>query len=66
MLIQDHIIYKIIKDQGGSATKKQIFDAFEDDEETKRLIEERLRVMERFGILTVDGDEVRIEVGRPS
>ena len=64
MPISDYTIYKIIENQGGKTTKKQIFEALEalgGPEAEKRIIEEKLRTMERFGIITIDGDEVTIK-----
>ena len=58
--IQDYMIYRVIRDHGGRITKKQIFEALGTDNKTKRVIEEKLRMMTRFGIVVVEGDNVRI------
>lgn len=58
--VQDYMIYNILKNQGGRATRQQIFDALGDDEESRRAIKEKLTTMERFGIIAVEGDEVTI------
>ena len=61
MPISDYTIYKIIENQGGKTTKKHIFEALGGPEAEKRIIEEKLRTMERFGIITINGDEVTIK-----
>jgi hypothetical protein len=58
--IQDYMIYRVIKDRGGNATKKQIFEVLGTDDEAKRVIEEKLRKMTSFGIVVVEGDNVKI------
>ncbi len=55
--IQDYMIYRVIKDRGGNATKKQIFEALGTDDEAKRIIEEKLKKMTRFGIVMIDEEE---------
>lgn len=58
--IQDYMIYRVIRDHGGRITKKQIFEALGTDDKTKKVIEEKLRMMTSFGIVVVEGDNVRI------
>ena len=59
-MVQDYIIHRFIREQGGKATKKQIFEAFGSDKETRRRIEEKLMMMDRFGLVVIDGEEVKI------
>jgi len=56
----DHVIYRAIRDRGGRATKQQIFEALGDDAGTRKAIEERLRLMATYGIVAIEGDEVRL------
>jgi len=58
--IQDYMIYRVIRDHGGRINKKQIFEALGTDDKTKKAIEEKLRMMTRFGIVVVEGQNVRI------
>lgn len=59
-MVQDYIIHRFIRERGGGATKQEILEALGSDEESKRLIEEKLTMMERFGILTIDGEIVSL------
>lgn len=56
----DHMIYRFIRDRGGRATKQQIFEALGDDAGARKAIEERLRLMATYGIVKIEGDEVRV------
>jgi hypothetical protein len=58
--IRDRDIYRFIKEGGGRATRRQIFEALGDDEESRKTIEEKLMMMARMGIVIIEGDEVRI------
>ncbi len=58
--IQDYMIYNIVKDRGGKATKAQIAETLGGGDEVKMLIEEKLRMMARFGLIVVEGDTVKI------
>ena len=44
----------------GSALKEEICESLGDDAESRRTIDEKLRTMERFGLVTIDGEEVKI------
>ena len=59
-MVQDYIIHRFIREQGGKATKQQIFEALGSDKETRRRIEEKLMMMDRFGLVVIDGEEVKI------
>jgi len=58
--IRDRDIYSFIKEGGGRATRRRIFEALGDDEESRKTIEEKLMMMARMGIVIIEGDEVRI------
>jgi len=60
MAIFEHTIHGFLREHGGSASKKEIYRALGDDEESRRRIDEKLRMMERFGLVAVDGEEVKI------
>lgn len=60
--IQDFMIYEVIKGLGGKATKKEIFEALGDDE-AREVIEEKLKRWASFGIVVIEGDEVKISRG---
>ena len=55
------MILRFIRKQGGKATKQQIFQALGSKEESKRRIEEKLTMMERFGLIIIDGEEAKIK-----
>jgi len=57
--IRDRDIYRFIKEGGGRATRRRIFEALGDDEESRKTIEEKL-MMARMGIVIIEGDEVKI------
>ena len=59
-MIQDYVIHRFIRERGGKATKKEVLEALGRDEESKRLIEEKMMMMARFGILSIDGDVVEV------
>lgn len=58
-MIQEYMIHRFIREHGGEATKQQIFETLGNDDESKRIIEEKLRMMERFGLVIIDGEEVK-------
>ena len=57
-MVQEYIIHRFLREQGGRATKKQILEALGSDEESKRLIKDKLTLMARFGIITINGENV--------
>ena len=59
-MIQEYMIYRFIKEHGGEAKKQEIFQTLGNDDESKRIIENKLRMMERFGLVIIDGEEVKI------
>lgn len=56
-MVQDYMIHKFIKQRGGKATKQEIFEALGSDQESQRIIEERLLIMQRMGVVVIDEDE---------
>jgi len=60
-MVQDYMIHKFVRERGGKASKQDIFEALGTDEETKRIIGEKLTMMARFGIITIKGDVIRIK-----
>ena len=60
-MIQDHLIHRFIKQRGGKATKQEIFEALGSDQESQRIIEERLLIMQRMGVVVIDEDIVTIK-----
>jgi len=60
-MVQDYKIHRFIREKGGKATKKEILEALGSDKESKRLIEEKLGMMARFGLITINRDEVTIK-----
>lgn len=58
--IQDYMIYNVLRDRGGRATKAQIFEALGGGDEVRKVVEEKLRMMARFGLVVVEGDMVKI------
>jgi len=59
-VIDDHVVHRFLRKHGGSALKKEIYGAFGDDAESRRMVDDKLRTMERFGLVLIDGEEVKI------
>jgi len=55
------MIYEIITKNEGKATKQEILDKLGRDKETKRVVEEKLGMMERFGLISIDGNLVTLK-----
>ena len=60
-VIYEHVIHRFLKERGRSASKKEIYKALGDDAVSRRMINEKLRMMERFGLVIIDGEEVKIK-----
>jgi len=58
--IYEHAIHRFLKERGGSASKKELYKALGVDEKSKERIDERLAMMERFGLVVIEGDKVRL------
>ena len=59
--IYEHTIHRFLREHDGSASRDEIYRALGEDMETRRGIDERLRMMERFGLVVIDGEEVKIK-----
>ena len=59
--IYEHTIHRFLRERGGSASKKEIYRALGDNVESRQMIDEKLRMMERFGLVDIDGEEVNIK-----
>lgn len=58
-VIYEYAIHRFLRERGGSASKKEIYKALGDDTDaSRRMIDERLRMMERFGLIVIDGEKV--------
>jgi len=55
------MIHRFLKDRGGTASRDEIYKALGDDEGRRRNIDEKLRMMERFGFVIIDGEEVKLK-----
>ncbi len=59
--IQDYMIHQFLIENKGKAKRQDIIRALGKNEETKRIVEEKISMMARFGIVTIDGDLVVIK-----
>ena len=59
--IQDYMIHQFLTKNNGKAKRREIIRALGTNEETKRIIEERIMMMARFGIVSIDEDTVTIK-----
>jgi len=55
------VIHQFLVKNNGKATRREILDALGKDEETRRIVEEKLSMMQRFGLVTIDGDLVALK-----
>jgi len=55
------MIHRFIREKNGKATISEILKALGKSEEDRRVILEKIRMMERFGMLTVEGEVVSIK-----
>jgi hypothetical protein len=58
--IHEDVIHRFLRERGGSASRKEIYRALGDDAESRSMIDDKLRTMERFGLITTYGEEVKI------
>ena len=66
-LVYEYVILQFLRAHDGSASKKEIYKALGDDTAASRsMIDDRLRMMERFGLVMIDGEEVKIKQKLPS
>lgn len=54
------MIHRFLVKNNGKATMQQIIEALAKNEEAKSIIGEKIMMMQRFGIVSVDGDLVTI------
>jgi len=59
--IFEHTIYDFLRERGGSAAKSEIYAALGSDADSKKAIDEKLRMMERFGLVSIEGEKVKIK-----
>ena len=59
--IYEYMIHDFLRKSGGSASKEEIYRAFGGSIEAKRMIDEKLGMMERFGIVIIEKEEVRLK-----
>ena len=59
--IYEHTIHSFLGGRGGAASGDEIYKALGDDAESRRRIDERHRMMERIGLVVIDGEEVKIK-----
>ena len=59
--IYEYMIHDFLRKSGGSASKEEIYRAFGGSIEVKRMIDEKLRMMERFGLIIIKRGEVRLK-----
>ena len=60
-MVQEYVIHRFTKGQGGKASKETIYGALGDDSQSRRNIDEKLSMMERFGLIIIDGKEVKLK-----
>ena len=59
--IYEHTIHRFLRERGGSASKREIYKALGDDDTSRTMIDEKLSMMERFGLVIIDGEEVKVK-----
>lgn len=59
--IQDYMIYRFLMGRNGKASKQEIMNALAKNEEEKRIVEEKLSMMERFGLIKIEGNRIIIK-----
>jgi len=58
--IYEYVFHKFLREHDGSALKNEIYKVSGDGVASGRMIDEKLRMMERFGIVTINGREVKV------
>ncbi|MEM2111906.1 MAG: hypothetical protein QXX08_08535 [Candidatus Bathyarchaeia archaeon] len=59
--IYEHTIHRFLIKNGGSALKMEIYKALSEDDSSRKTIDEKLRMMERFGLVIIDGEKVKVK-----
>jgi len=60
-VVYEHVIHRFLREHNGLASKKEIYKSLGDDVASRKSIDEKLRMMERFGLVTIDKEEVKIK-----
>jgi hypothetical protein len=60
-VIYEYVIHRFLRERGGSASTKEIYKALGDDMASRGMIDEKLRMMERFGLVIIDGEQVKVK-----
>ena len=60
-VVYEYVIHRFLRERGGLASKEEIYKALGDDDASRRMIDDKLRMMERFGLVIIDGEEVKIK-----
>jgi DNA-binding HxlR family transcriptional regulator len=60
-VVYEYVIHRFLRERGGSASKEEIYKALGDDDASRRMINDKLRMMERFGLVIINGEEVKVK-----
>jgi DNA-binding HxlR family transcriptional regulator len=60
-VVYEYVIHRLLRERGGSASKEEIYKALGDDDASRRMIDDKLRMMERFGLVIINGEEVKVK-----
>ena len=60
-VIYEHEIHRFLRENGGSSSRKEIYKALGDNAASRRMIDDKLRMMERFGLVVIHEEEVKIK-----
>jgi hypothetical protein len=60
-VVYEYVIHRFLRERGGSASKEEIYKALGDDDASRRMIDDKLRMMERFGLVIINGEEVKVK-----
>ncbi len=59
--IYEYAIHKFLREHGRSALKNEIYKVLSDGVASRRMIDEKLRMMELLGLVTINGEEVKVK-----
>ena len=65
-VVYEYAIHRFLRERGGLASKEEIYKALGDDDASRRMIDDKLRMMERFGLVIIDGEEVKVKQKLPA
>jgi hypothetical protein len=60
-VVYEYVIHRFLRERGGLASKEEIYKALGDDDASRRMIDDKLRMMERFGLVIINGEEVKVK-----